>query len=515
MAKTGLGNSLSLNTGSSSVASFVYGIKWDTVNDTITKGVVKGGTFIAEDYTTYPIQGRMKRVLRKADGSSKKDLKSDDSTKLVDGSNATLDGSDGDVQVEIPVHYQLWTRDGDDQYILIGDGLFNFNGDTAYIPLCLGYQKAYYMDAFESVLYDDSAGSLIDGDGTGGADTAADTLRSLPDYKPWSDEYRSDFRTLIANRGGTTHQQMWNAHQMMVALFVTEYGDWDSFTVLPGYISAGSWDYAKARKTGYTQGLGNVSGSILVDFAGDDADLQPSVAGGGSDWIESTTTAGEYYYDGGLVPHKPVKMLRDGVEMTEGTLGALAAGEWAWGDQDSIGSDRLYVKVSEGDPDSLAADTIKAQLVADDQVVANSYRGIENPFGHIWKWLDGINIDNTVGDCHVYTCTNPSDFADDVDDSPAGYVDTGHAPAFGDDDGYIVDIMGTGKYCPLYPDDITGGSSSTYLCDYHYNASGAWRVLRVGGGLAEGAGAGLAGLAANDASGSRFSRVGSRGAARG
>ncbi|MBS3776846.1 MAG: hypothetical protein KGY70_16735, partial [Bacteroidales bacterium] len=461
-------------------ASIVYGIKWDTTNSssTVTKGVINNGAFVEQDYTDHPIQEQIKRVLRKADASSKKYLDADDSTKLSDGSAATLDGSDGDVQAEIPRHYQLWVRDGDTQYILIGDGRFKFLGVEAWMPLCFRGRRYYYFDAFEGVLYDDDAGSLIDGqDSTPeAADKTNDICRSLPGYKPWVYEERGQYRQLFANRGGETHQQMWNAHQMIVALFVTEYGDWDSQSELPGYTDAGSWDYAKVRKTGRTMSLGNVSGSVQVDFSGDDSDLKPSVAGGGSDWVESTTTPGEYYYDGDLVPTEPVKMLRSGVEMTNGTLGSLNNDEWAWGDQDSIGEDRPYVKVSEGDPDSLSADTIEAQLVSDTQIVANSYRGIENIFGHIWGFLDGINIDNTSGDCHVYTCTTPDDFADDT---ATNYVDTGHTPAFGDDDGYIVDILGAGKHCPLYPDDITGGSSSTYLCDYHYNNSGAWRVLMV------------------------------------
>ena len=384
----------------------VYGVAWNTVEDTVTKGMVIDGIFVPTDYKSYPVQEEMIRVLRDSDTGEVQELDPEDSTKIADGSAAPADGSAGDFKVRVPAHYVLYTRDGDIQYVLHSKKAFTFNGHSAFIPLCFAGKPNYYIDAFEGVL--DDNGTLVDGTGNSGADTGSDVMRSLPGYTPWTDETRSAYRTLYANRGAGEHQCMWDAHQMLIALFVTEYGDWDSSTVLPGYINAGSWDYLKTRKTGHTMTLGNVSGSIPVDFSGDDSDLQPSVAGGGSDWIESTTTAGEYYYDGGLVPHEPVKMLRDGTEMTEGTLSALNNDEWAWGDQDSLGSDHLYVKVSEGDPDGLTADTIKAQLVADDQIVANSYRGVENIFGHIWKWLDGINIYNQTGDCHVYTCTDPS-----------------------------------------------------------------------------------------------------------
>jgi hypothetical protein len=250
-----------------------------------------------------------------------------------------------------------------------------------------------------------------------------------------------------------------------------------------------------------------------VDFAGEDADLQPAVAGGGSDWTESGATAGEFYYTGDLVPGKPVKVFVDGVEINEGTPGSLLSPQWGYGDNDLLGSDALYLKLASGDPDNLAAGTVSVRLSVDDgDIVANSYRGIEDPFGGIYEFVDGMNIDNTTGDCHVYTCTDPAKFADDVDETADGYVDTGHAPGFGEDDGYISDILGEGRHCPYYPAAIAG-SSASFLYDYHYNAGGAWRVARVGGCLAARAYAGLASLYAHYGSGARDALFGSRGAA--
>jgi hypothetical protein len=137
-----------------------------------------------------------------------------------------------------------------------------------------------------------------------------------------------------------------------------------------------------------------------------------------------------------------------------------------------------------------------------------SYRGIENVFGNVWKFVDGINIDNRDGDCHVFVSYTVSTFTDDT--SGGDYIDTNHAPAFGDSDGYVVDIKGSGQYCPFYPSNISGGSSSTYLCDYHYNTSGSWRVLRVGGSLNSGGLAGFFYLLASASSFHAYSNVGSR-----
>ena len=42
------------------------------------------------------------------------------------------------------------------------------------------------------------------------------------------------------------------------------------------------------------------------------------------------------------------------------------------------------------------------------------YRGIENPFGHVWKWTDGVNIEvktnSDGGTSKVYVCDDPSKY---------------------------------------------------------------------------------------------------------
>lgn len=81
-----------------------------------------------------------------------------------------------------------------------------------------------------------------------------------------------------------------------------------------------------------------------------------SLNDGSSDyWTDSTGTAGEYYYNQSDIAEEPYVVYANDSLLTEGTLGSLANGEWAWGDQDSLGSNTLYVKLSVGDPDGQAA----------------------------------------------------------------------------------------------------------------------------------------------------------------
>lgn len=112
-------------------------------------------------------------------------------------------------------------------------------------------------------------------------------------------------------------------------------------------------------------------------------------------------------------------------------------------------------------------------------LMANRYRGIENPFGHVWKYTDGANIQVTTGDAGLsilWTTDDPSNFSDT---SYTGY----------DKKGNICRTSGYAKNTLLGEDgDIIateiGGSSSTYWCDYYYTntSTNSLRLVAVGGG---------------------------------
>lgn len=140
-------------------------------------------------------------------------------------------------------------------------------------------------------------------------------------------------------------------------------------------------------------------------------------------------------------------------------------------------------------------------------LMANRYRGIENPFGHIWKYTDGANIQVTTGDAGLsilWTTDDPSNFSDT---SYTGY----------DKKGNICRTNGYAKKMLLGEDgDIVatevGGSSSTYWCDYYYTNTSANRmqVVLVGGRAADGSTAGLAYVNAANAPSDASRRIGSR-----
>ena len=117
---------------------------------------------------------------------------------------------------------------------------------------------------------------------------------------------------------------------------------------------------------------------------------------------------------------------------------------------------------------------------------ANSYRGIENPFGHIYKRLDGININRTGGKVYAYGKKGVSGF---VDDTAANYTLIGELPYA---DGYILNIL-FGEDGTILPLTSAGASSSTGWCDYYlYPTSDGWKVPLSSANAANGGNAGIA-----------------------
>lgn len=140
-------------------------------------------------------------------------------------------------------------------------------------------------------------------------------------------------------------------------------------------------------------------------------------------------------------------------------------------------------------------------------LMANRYRGIENPFGHIWKYTDGANIQVTTGDAGLsilWTTDDPSNFSDT---SYTGYDKKGNICRT---DGYAKKML-LGEDGDIVATEV-GGSSSTYWCDYYYTYTSANRiqVLLIGGSADIGQNSGLAYINTHDGSSAAAKYFGSR-----
>jgi len=98
-----------------------------------------------------------------------------------------------------------------------------------------------------------------------------------------------------------------------------------------------------------------------------------SIANSTYQWTASGSGTNEFYLEisGGGDPSvdEPATVYENASEMTEGTMGSLSAGEWDWGDNDTLGYDTVYVRLTDSaDPDSKADGYVEAGAVADGAV---------------------------------------------------------------------------------------------------------------------------------------------------
>ena len=136
----------------------------------------------------------------------------------------------------------------------------------------------------------------------------------------------------------------------------------------------------------------------------------------------------------------------------------------------------------EGGCDSLG---MKSGCLANDSQHAVIYRGIENIFGNVFNWIDGLNIQNY----QAYICRNPKEYISDKFEVP--YIKLGYVNC-NEKDMYIKKLGFDEKNPDIaLPIEIGGGAgSSSGMCDFYYSSEGN-RVARVGGYFSNGSLAGL------------------------
>ncbi len=110
-----------------------------------------------------------------------------------------------------------------------------------------------------------------------------------------------------------------------------------------------------------------------------------------------------------------------------------------------------------------------------------SYRGIENYWGNIWEFVDGINI----RDNEPYISNN--DFQSDLFSEPYSSLGRTLPSSNGYGSGQVLDTDIGLSSLPI----SLNGSSSSYYCDYYYQNTGD-RIAQVGAYWADGSYSGLA-----------------------
>ena len=187
---------------------------------------------------------------------------------------------------------------------------------------------------------------------------------------------------------------------------------------------------------------------------------------------------------------------------TTGTATINGAQTWSFiptGSSDSLGSGSGEVTVTIQQTDSSGSNTSTITRKC------NRYRGIENPFGHIWKHTDDVISVYGNGYRTWYKSVKPNQFATNKNTSYKPFCASTMVSS-----GYKTEIKAT-PTCDFFAISVSGGSETTYWCDYNWdNTDTSEHCLLIGGNSDAGGGAGLFDLNSHDGVGYSSAAIGSR-----
>lgn len=157
------------------------------------------------------------------------------------------------------------------------------------------------------------------------------------------------------------------------------------------------------------------------------------------------------------------------------------------GSSDSLGSGSGEVTVTIQQTDSSGSNTTTTTRKC------NRYRGIENPFGHVWKHTDDVISVYTsgYGTRLWYKCDSPDHFGDSISNDNPYYKNIAANAVV---TGYKTKIVTTST-CDFFALSCNNGSETTYWCDHNWdNTDGSLHCLLIGGRSDDSGLAGLFGL---------------------
>lgn len=336
-----------------------------------------------------PIQSSMRRCLLLDNGTVNYYLDSADSTKKANGTAAVLDGTDGQVMVEIPAHYRKTFESGNKQQVML-----------SALPLS-GFTRipTYYVSAYEAALQRSTSklASVVNtstdyrgGDNNSGVDGAANTRLG----RCATSISRTNFRTYGKNRGTNWICDWYAAQRAIYWLRAIEYANLDCQAAFNATLTSAGF-----RQGGLGNGVTTVNNGNWGTFNG----YNPLVPCGATNSLGNKT--GEVSY----------------------TITGFTGGNIS--------------------------------------VMVPSYRGLENPFGHIWSWCEGVNIINQSAGSGGQTLAYESpDIATLSDTVTTGY--TAMAASLPRANNYMSRAV-MGANADFLP-TVASGSATTYYCDYFY-----------------------------------------------
>lgn len=187
---------------------------------------------------------------------------------------------------------------------------------------------------------------------------------------------------------------------------------------------------------------------------------------------------------------------------TTGTATINGAQTWSFmptGSSDSLGSGsgEVTVTIQQTDQSGSNTSTITRKC--------NRYRGIENPFGHVWKHTDDVISKYEQVYRTWYKSVKPDQFATNKNNSYKPLCSVNSIAT-----GYKTEIKATPN-CDFFTMKCDNGSETTYWCDYNWdNTDASEHCLLIGGNSGNGGAAGLFSLISSNGVGGSNATFGSR-----
>lgn len=470
------------NTKPSFPYDYYYGIEWDiTVSNKKPTRIGK-----MELHQSLPLQNMMCRCILKDDGTVNYYLHPNDSTKRDNSAAANLTGADGQYMVELPDVYIRFEMDGNKRRCLIS---------TQPLPGFKLWRKDY-ISAVEATVQRSTqklcAVVNTDADYRGGGNQADwDELSKTMLGKPATSINLTNFRAYARKRGSTEWNcNLYQTHKKLWWLYAVEYCNFDSQDTFNAELDENGY-----RQGGLGAGITTLEWSRWSTFNGNNPVVPCGLTnslGNKSGYIEFTMP---FEYDS------------NGASKYAGKYDAKTA--YTAGQYVSKG-EFLYTCKADAAAGTALTDTASFTPVARKVVQVPSYRGVENPFGHIWKWTDGckclIQSENDGGLSEFHACDDPAAF---TSSGVANYNLRGNLPR---KEGYVKQVIlgDDGEIMPLE----VGAGSTTYFCDYFYTnvpTSGiAERGVLFGGHANSGATAGFVYAYTSSSAAAAYANFGSR-----
>lgn len=448
--------------------SRAYGTIWD--ESTTTPACVRVGQGASATVSSAlpanlaAIQSLMKRCVINDAGVVQYYLDPTDSTLKENGDPANLDGTDGQVMVEIPLGWLKYDYQNNQHTWIISKEQFNGAERLDAYYKNDSWVKNRYMSAYEGTMYDTSRSAYANGlqltaGSTDFAGGGVNTIHRDGETHAFSllevgDKILIAGATDAGNNGVKTVSVIGDA-TITVSEAMTTRADDAGVTI-------------ETEKNFGTDKLSSVSGKAPINY-GTRANFRAMAVNRGAGWRQQ-----DYDLASAVQLLYLVEYANWNSQLMIGN-GLTDWGPWdAWNDYNPIET----TGNSNGDGNATANNSAGSGNIGS----YLSYHGIENFFGHLWKWVDGLNIEFGTGDDYTgqaYACNDDTlPFADNIS---AGYTAlAGLLP------GRIGDVSQNGYQKTLcqqargFLPTSTGGGSGTYLCDYYYQSTG-WRVATLGG----------------------------------